>query len=369
MVTEFPRAALLRTYREMRGLSVEGLAEALGYTASYIWMVEAGKRSPRDIDFWMRAANILKIPTHLLGRWGGGEPPGGGDGTSLADEEEILAACWDLFYRSGVESAAPLVHASIRRIARRQERETLSPSWKSLLSRFHQLAGVLARDQDDLDAALRHGRVSLDMAEQAEVAEVHATALLRLGRTFAAQGTLAQAAMLAREGAVLAPRCPPTLRGYLQQNLADMLSREGQEPRYVIERRLGMAEEALSSPGGGEFDGSYSVLSESGIAHDWAMVLIRLRAPLEDCLGRIEQARGALPPSHLRWRTAMQCSEALAYAAHGRIGETVSLIEVALPAAKASKSHMKRLNAAYRMVATQAPDDAGVRRAGEMLRA
>ncbi len=367
LATDLPRGELLRTYRELRGWSVEALAAGLNVTPSYVYMIETGSRNPRDIDLWTRAAALLHIPFSLLGRRrGGGAPPAGGDGTSLADEEEILAGCWELFYRAGVVAAAPMAHAALRRIARRQERAALTASWQTLLSRFHQLAGVLARDQDDMDAAVRHGRISVDMAEQAGQVDVHAAALLRIGRTLAAQDALGAAVARAREAVVLAPRCPPSLRGYLHQSYADLLAREGVEPRYVIERQLDRAEVALGHAGGGQADGSYTILSDSGIAHDWATALIRLRAPLADCLGRIAQARAALPASHLRWHTALRCSEALAYAVNGHAAETLSRIETAYPEAQGSPSHLKRLRAAYRLVAPTAPD-AATARVGALL--
>jgi transcriptional regulator with XRE-family HTH domain len=352
----------------MRGWTIKQLALELDCTPSYISMIEGGKRNPRDFDFWARASELLSIPQALLRRRGGGSPPGGGDGTILADEEEILAAAWALFYCSGVDAAVPLVNGAIRRIRHRQDREALPAMWLSVYSRFEQLLGVIARDQGDHPAAIRHGRIGLDLAEQSGDIQIHATALMRLGRTFAAQQVFGEAANRAREAAVLAPRCPPTLRGYLNQNLADMLSRENLEARFVIEQRLGAAEAALSMPGGGEFDGSYVVLSESGIAHDWAMVLIRKKAPLDDCLGRIEQARRALPSNQVRWQTAMQCSEALAYAVNERPAEALDIIELTVPDARDSRSHMKRLNAAYRMAAGRStPEDARVQRVGELL--
>lgn len=194
---------------------------------------------------------------------------------------------------------------------------------------------------------------------------MHAAALLRLGRTLAAQGALGAAVARARESVALAPRCPPSLRGYLHQSYADLLAREGVEPRYVIERQLGRAEVALGQSGG-QADGSYTVLSTSGIAHDWATALIRLRAPLEDCLGHIAQARSALTVGALRWSSGLRCSEALAYAVNGRVSETLSLIERAYPEAHVSPAHLKRLRAAYRLVAPTAPDAAAAR-VGELL--
>ena len=369
LVTDLPRGELLRTYRELRGWSVEALAEGLNVTPSYVYMIETGSRDPKDIDLWTRAAHLLHIPFSLLGRLrggGGGAPPAGGDGTSLADEEEILAGCWALYYRSGVGAATPMAHAALRRIARRQEREVLTASWQTLLSRFHQLAGVLARDQDDLVAAVRHGRISVDMAEQAGRVDVHAAALLRLGRALASAGATEAAVARAREALVLASHCPPGLRGYMHLSYAEHLAREGVEPRYVVERQLGLAEVALAQPGAEQPDGSYTRLSESGIAHIWAITLIRIRAPLADCQSRIAQALGALPASHLRWHTATRCSEALAYAVNGRASETLSLIEAAYPEAVSSRLHLKQLRAAYRLVAPSAPDAAAAR-VGELL--
>ena len=137
----------------------------------------------------------------------------------------------------------------------------------------------------------------------------------------------------------------------------------------LLGQRLEAAQQVLRLPDANVPDGSFTTLSVSGIAHDWALVFIRSGAPLPDCLARIGEARASLGLTDVRWQVAMTCTETLAYAKHGEIDSAVALAEQIFPEARRSKSHIKRLRQAHALLVQHNPGDQAVSRLGEMLRA
>src|SRR5579872_241149 len=65
---------LVRSYREQRHWTQEGLAEKLGYTREYVSQVERGKRKLDRTDQVVRLTEILEIPYERLEAIGKGLP-------------------------------------------------------------------------------------------------------------------------------------------------------------------------------------------------------------------------------------------------------------------------------------------------------
>ena len=355
------RGAVIRTYRELRGWTIDELAEAMGLTPSYISMIENERREPRDMSLWQRFSQVLNIPwDRIMGHSGGGTPPNAPPGgLDLADEESLLAACWSLFYRSGFTAAVPVVYGAIRRLTAAGAASGDGLMLR-LLGRYHQLATALARDNDNLTAAVSHGTLALDIARQQNEPETVGSALFRLARTYHALQNEDLALQLSREAVALASRTRAPLRGYLYQHLADLSSATKAEPRYVVEGYLDKARAALR--GNQEEDGSFTVLSEAGIAHDEATVRLRFGSSLAECRMAINRAGKTLPADAIRWRTGLTCTEVLAYAKFGEIDSAVALAEDVLAAAAPSSSQRKRLRTAYVLLKQQAPNHPAVAR-------
>lgn len=359
--TAISRGAIVRTYRELRGWTIDELASAMGLTPAYISMIENERREPRDVSLWQRFSQVLSIPwDRIMGHSGGGTPPNTPPGgLDLADEESLLAACWALFYRNGFTAAVPVVYGAIRRLTAASSTGADGLMLR-LLGRYHQLAAVLARDSDDLDAAVSHGTLALDIARQQSEPEALGSALFRLARIYHAQQNDDLALQYSREAVSLAHRTRPPLRGYLYQHLADLSSVTKAEPRYVVEGYLDKARAALR--GNQEDDGSFTVLSEAGIAHDEATVRLRYGSSLAECRIAINRAAKTLPADAIRWRTGLACTEVLAYAKFGEIDSAVALAVDVITAATPSSSQRKRLRAAYVLLKQQAANHPAVAR-------
>lgn len=134
------RGAVIRSYREVRGWTIDDLAAAMSLTPSYISMIENERRTPGGIQLWQRFARVLNIPWERIMGHGGTPPatppPGGIDS---ADEEALLTACWALFYRSGAAAAVPVVYGALRRLTAAGGARTDGLLLR-LLGRYHQLA-------------------------------------------------------------------------------------------------------------------------------------------------------------------------------------------------------------------------------------
>lgn len=363
------RGAVVRTYRALRGWTIDELAEAMGLTPSYISMIENERREPRDMGLWQRFSKVLNIPwDRIMGHGGSGTPPSTPPpgGLDLADEEALLAACWSLFYRSGFTAAVPVTYGAIRRLTAAGSTGADGLMLR-LLGRYHQLAAVLARDSDDLAAAVSHGTMALDIARQQNEPEALGAALFRLARIYHAQQNDDIALQLSREAVSLAHRTRPPLRGYLYQHLADLTSATKAEPRYVVEGYLDKARAALR--GNQEDDGSFTILSEAGIAHDEALLRLRFGSSLAECRMAIDRAARTLPADAVRWRAGLTCTEVLAYAKFGEIDSAVALAEEVMTAAAPSSSQRKRLRTAYVLLKGQAANHPAVARLGHRIEA
>ncbi|MGN9805588.1 helix-turn-helix domain-containing protein [Micromonospora sp. L32] len=60
-------AVIIRAYRAATGVSQRRLAELLGYDATYISMIETGRREISDVAARLRIARRLGLPAHALG--------------------------------------------------------------------------------------------------------------------------------------------------------------------------------------------------------------------------------------------------------------------------------------------------------------
>jgi transcriptional regulator with XRE-family HTH domain len=58
---------ILRAYRRLNGLPQENLGALLGYDASYISMLETGRRAVHDVASRRHLADVLAVPAHLFG--------------------------------------------------------------------------------------------------------------------------------------------------------------------------------------------------------------------------------------------------------------------------------------------------------------
>lgn len=355
------RGQALQYFRRLSDISVPAFAARIGFGPAYVYRIERGERTPTDPAFWQRAATILRIPLALLTNSGGDGNDGGNndDGSyRMEDEEAILSAGWALFYSNQPDTAGPIVMDAIRRLTTRLRG---AGPVATLLSRYQQLAGVLARSMNDLRAAAHHGILSITLAEAGGSVDVHAAALFRLSKTRQEQGNMREAVLFARKAQSMAGACQAPLRGYLHMHLAEMASIAG-NPVWMSQKIMEKGENVLGGAAQLDGDGSFTVLNLTTLAHDYARLLVRNSdASIAEVERALADARAVLPATLQRWSVGIGVTEVELYASRGEIAGTVSAVQRVYPGTVRGSGQRRKITKSLRILQQQYPQEPRVR--------
>ena len=335
----------LRMARMTQGRNLAEVAGAVGITASYLSMIESGRRFPRDSGLLQRIRDALGLGT---------APAHPSPAPDPADAERLLEGAWDAFYGGNTAMGIQLLD-----VATRPFRTSGQNQASRIVARCNQARAVFTRDAGDLQAALTYAIAATSMAREIGDIDILAAALFRQSRVYDALSNTDSALVLAREAVSYAPRVRNPLRGYLHQHLADLASRHHALDAGQVDRLMNTARHNLRYTSGS--DGSFTTLSQSGLAHDGALIAIRRREPLPRCLELISQARAVTPLRTGRWRVGLHCTEVLAYSVHGDVESAHTLAMEVIRDAQLSSNHLGRLRAAARLLQEAHPQHPRVR--------
>lgn len=365
-----PFGDIVRAYRLAHKMTVRETAGTAGISQSYLYAIEKGECMP-GLEVAMRLGRLLKIPTLHLGMFFALPPLHGGDGDGdgppnthvqfdVGELEDILALCWGHFYRYGSKRASTVVLSVVRRMGSIERNDN---QWLTMLSRFHQLLGVLARDMGDTRSALAYGQLAVDLARSVGQPDILAAGLFRHAKHMDMAERTNDALALAREAFSLAPRCRVPLSGYLHLQMAEM-EQKSHGPAFAAQAYFDQAR-ALLANNRFDDDGSFTSLTESGIAHQEAMHI--LESDPRRGLSLINAALRGLPGESLRWKMGMRASECLAYVEAGDIEMGVGLAIDLVPTVQ-SASHLKTITRTLEAAKAAAPDYQGVHDLSMLLR-
>lgn len=340
-----------RQAREAKGWNRDDTAAAIGVSPSTLKSIELGRRRPSEV--------VLRRAAQVLGVNMDGNDSGGGSGSDVApttgELEAMLRAGWALFYAGEGRQATGLVQAGLRISS-----GLSGDAPRHTLGRFHQLAGVLARDSKQLGAATTHGAAAVQIARQLGEPDHLAAALFRLGRTEQQRGDHGAALQLIREAHMLAPRCRQPLSGWLKLARVEAESKAAAAGWQGLlnsaeQRRLLDQVQADMMNRAGQ-DDSFTALSVSGLWHIEVLALLSAGTAQSgrDALTLIGNALRRLEPNQHRWRHGMLATEVLAYAVIGDADMAADMAADVLRLTRAT-SHLNYLRRALRMLSERDP--------------
>ncbi len=239
---------------------------------------------------------------------------------------------------------------------------------RRIMSQFHQLAGVLARDLGDLPASARYAAFAVHVARDLGDIPLTASGLFRYGRTLLAQKRYDEAIAVSEEAAAMAERCGPTLRGYLPLNLVDVLRESDPMRGGTMARQHLITAYRVWDKFGEQTDGSFTALNPAGIAHAEARLFIQTGMSLDDCRAAIEQAKSTLPSRLGRWSVQIQATEVLMYATHGEIDSAVTLALPIIDQARASRTTWGQIRDSLERLQQHSPTHPAVMNMTEAVR-
>lgn len=346
-----PLGLRLRDARTQAGLTQAELAARLSVSATYLSHIESGRRMPREAAFWRKAAQLLGMPRSWFDHDGGA---GGDDDDPLGDTHDPLAAIWALYYAGQTPTALRLARTLLHRIPPR----TKTPDRLSQASRIAQAIGVIGRDADDLALAVQYGDHAIAWARASGDMDTLGAALMRRSRTALTHGENDLALILAQEASGFAARCRTTLRGYLHQHMADVLSITRPDEGIWRRQQHDRARAILAQRTGDADDGSFTVLSDAGLLHDAARAATRQAVVvLDDVLSLTRAARTAMPSTSVRWQMGVRVTEAVAACRAGDVDAAIQFIPRLSSDPAWSGSHRRRVQAALMHLAAQHPTD------------
>ncbi|SFQ28635.1 helix-turn-helix domain-containing protein [Amycolatopsis rubida] len=201
-------AVILRAYRAANGLSQEALAALLGYSKSYVALIESRRRTPADVSGRRHIARALGLPFHLLGV----TDPDDADFAALVHFGDSVIRLAEIARQSGraVEAVNELWPVAARLEARaaegRLERDTLLLLASARLALGVSLGTVLPEERLT-GAAVWTGKALLlarrldDSPFLAHALRMHGNELRKAGRLPAAVARLEHAAAVSSDPA------------------------------------------------------------------------------------------------------------------------------------------------------------------------
>ncbi|WP_336159907.1 helix-turn-helix transcriptional regulator [Amycolatopsis sp. VC5-11] len=199
---------ILRAYRAANGLSQEALAAILGYSKSYVALIESRRRTPHDVAGRRHIARALGLPFHLLGV----TDPGDADFAALVHFGDSVIRLAEIARQSGraVEAVNELWPLTARLEARAAEglleRDTLLLLASARLALGVSLGTVLPEERLTC-AAVWTGKALLlaqhldDAPFLAHTLRMHGNELRKAGRLAAAVARLDHAVAVSSDPA------------------------------------------------------------------------------------------------------------------------------------------------------------------------
>jgi DNA-binding SARP family transcriptional activator len=241
----------------------------------------------------------------------------------------------------------------------------------SLLCRFSQLSGVVARDRMDLAQACQDGKLAIELAFHLENAELIAASLFRQAKTLLKKHQIQESLDHLEAACVYAQRARAPLKGYVYQATAKasaLAAHRGDGSRQQDALTLmDRAEQVLVMGERGD-DGSFVRLNVAGLSLDRAGVLIHFQQ-FPEARSLLDATRthpgGNLP----RWQTRLLLAEAQTYLAehNPEASSEKALQALSLLQATQSQRGLSRIASLYQQLEATYAYHGMVQRLGEQL--
>jgi len=266
---------ILRAYRRATGLSQERLADQLGYDASYISMLETGRRTVQDVATRRHIARALAVPPHLLGV----TDPADTDHVAMVAFAESTVRLAELARATGrAADAVNELWALVARLEARAADGHLEPATLAVLGRAWISLGVClgtVLPEERLDVAAQwtgkgltaarylpgHGAAAAELLHLGSA--MHGNELRKAGRTAAAVSVLHDAVHTARHDDERGAALALLARAAAQAGNAELFTRTAHHYEDLLDRT-----DHRGHPG-------------SPLLHPFAWHEIRMRAALD----------------------------------------------------------------------------------------
>lgn len=292
---------------------------------------------------------------------------------TIALYEHVLALSWEQYYTSSSRYAAQHLARWLQSLTDHLSFAPLEEQnhLLSLLCRFSQLAGVVARDRMDLAQARRDGKLAIELAFHLENAELIASSLFRQAKTLLKGHQLQESLDYLEVACVYAQRARPPLKGYVYQATAEasaLAAHMGNESRQQYALMLLDRAEQVLATGVQEDDGSFVKLNRAGLSLDRASVLIHFQQ-FPQARAILDATRTHLGGDLLRWQTRLLLAEAQTYLAEHdpEASSEKALQALTILQATQSQSGLSRIFSFYQQLETAYAHHGMVQRLGEHL--
>ncbi len=287
--------------------------------------------------------------------------------------EHVLALSWEQYYTSSSRYAAQHLASWLQSLtdhlsfASQENQNHLL----SLLCRFYQLSGVVARDRMDLAQACRDGKLAIELAFHLENAELIAASLFRQAKTLLKRHQIQEALDHLEAACVYAQRARAPLKGYVYQATAEASALaahtgDGSRQQYAL-TLLDRAEQVLAMGEQGD-DGSFVKLNVAGLSLDRAGVLIHFQQ-FPEARSLLDATRTHLGGDLPRWQTRLLLAEAQTHLAehNPEASSEKALQALSVLQATQSQSGLSRIASLYQQLEATYAHHGMVQRLGEQL--
>jgi len=271
-----------------------------------------------------------------------------GKQSTLLHPEEVLALskvnlplCWELYFEGGFTELKQVLPGYLAQLSVLTQNSTsrYSPQAAALASQAHQLAYLLALQNQDFGVALKHTHEAERYGLQAEDVNLRVTAMVRQAYIYFCLKRSEQRIHTYEEALRISDECSPLIRGYLYAGLA-----EAYASRKDKEAALDLIQRAQDTfPEQPEDDPNFSY------THFRRLTLHNLEGLVHLHLGQARQASNsfakvdqALPPvAIVPHRVEVTVYQAASTLALGELEQSCTLLEAAVSGAVKLGSNLR----------------------------
>ncbi len=298
------------------------------------------------------------------------------DKLPMLQEDEIVSLCavnvplaWRLYFAGGLNDVKQLLPAYITQLSNIALKPTrYGKQAAALASQAHQLAYLVALQNQDYGTALTQAQYAFHHAEIAQDANLQIASLIRQGNLYHTLKRPVQTLQKYQDALQHSDNASPLLKGQAYIGLAEAYAKSHEEQQAL--RYKGLAKDIFPQTPEDDIHFAYTHFNHFTITNFEGLMYLHLDQPREAWTS-FEEINKAIPTSLIPQRVELLSRQATTAVALRDLGQSCTLVELTTTAAKKLGSNLRYNEAAetYETMHTLWPHETKVKALAELFQA